>query len=194
MVPVLMLAAAKPVARPEPKHAAPRAPQQHRTGTSPEVIKAQEDLSAVEKRLRDDFEKGDDFTKADAALKQAQGDYDAAVKAAVDKIKDKPEYAAAVDALKKVEDEQITARLNPGAKVDPELAGRVMDARMAVHKLEIDAGDADPAAKDAKAKVIAAKEAMGALRGKFDESMRQDADYVAAKKALDDARAAARAK
>lgn len=192
VVPVLALVAAKG-ARPAPHPAPARQPVSHpaqqKPTASPEVIKAQEDLDAVEKRLRGEFEKSDDYTKADAALKQAQADYDAAVRSAVEKIKDKPEYAAAQDTLRKVEEEQLAHRLNPSAAPDPELAGRVMDARMAVRKMELDAGDADPAVKEAKGKLTTAKEAMVQLRAKFEASMKENADYVAAKKALDDAKA-----
>ena len=202
VVPVLGLAGARQAARPAPVHReAPHREAPHREATaqrsttvSPEVVKAQQELEAVEKRLRGEFEKGDEYVKADGDLKQAQAEYDAAVKAAVDKVKEKPEYAAAVEALKKVEDEQLSYRLNPGAAVDPALATRLMDAKMAVHKLEMDAGDSDPAAKEAKGKVIAARGVVNGLRGKFEASMRQNADWQAAKKALDDARAAARAK
>jgi hypothetical protein len=197
VVPVLgLVAAARPVHREAPHREAPHreAVAVQRPGVSPEVVKAQQELEGVEKRLRGEFEKGDEYVKAEGDLKQAQGEYEAAVKAAVDKVKEKPEYAAAVEALKKVEEEQLAYRLNPGATVDPALATRLMDAKMAVHKMEMDAGDTDPAAKEEKGKVLAARGVVNGLRGKFEASMRQDADWQAAKKALDDARAAARGK
>ena len=51
-----------------------------------------------------------------------------------------------------------------------------------------------PRGEEAKGKVIAARGVVNGLRGKFEASMRQNADWQAAKKALDDARASARAK
>ena len=192
---LLTLVAAKrygstPAAQPSP--AARPAPVARRTPTSnpsSALTKATTELEQVEKRLRTAYEQTDDFQKADAAVKEAQANYDAAVKAAVEKVKDQPEFAAALENQRKVEDEQFAVRSNPGAKVDPELATRVMDARTAVRKLEIQAGDADPAAKEAKAKVLAAKEALNAVRAKLDTAMRSDPDYIAARKAVDDARA-----
>jgi hypothetical protein len=156
------------------------------------VAKAAAELEQVEKRLRAGYEQSDEFQKADAAVKEAQAAHEAAVKAAVEKVKDQPEFAAALAAQRKVEDEQFAIRANPGAKADPDLATRVMDARTAVHKVEIQAGDADPAAKEAKAKLQQAKDQMNAVRAKFEQEMHAQQDYVEAKKALDDARAQAR--
>jgi hypothetical protein len=193
---VLVLGGAGP-RQPQPRHEVThpaRAAVKGRASTqqSAEVMKAQAELEAVEKRMRAEFEAGEDFQKADAALKQAQGEYDAAEKGAVEKLKERPEYKAALEAQAKVEDDVATARLNPAAKPDPELATRLMDARMAVRKLEADAGDADPAVKAAQQKVQAAKEVVGQMRGKFDEQMRGNAEWQEKKKALDEARAQAR--
>ncbi|HZZ44353.1 MAG TPA: hypothetical protein VFE58_15570 [Tepidisphaeraceae bacterium] len=160
------------------------------TAPTSEVAKDQIALEQVEKRLRTTYEQGDDFQKADAAYKQTQTDYDTAVKAAIEKIKTNPEYTAAVDAKQKAEADQLAARTD-NSTPDPATATKVMDARMAVHQLETNAGDADPAAKDAKAKLQAAKDAVNVLRSKFDQTMRTDPDYIAAKKTLDDARAQA---
>lgn len=181
-----------PQRAPRPAPVAKRPPAS--TQPTSEVAKAQAELQQVEKRLWAAFEQTDDYQKADAALKAAQADFEAAEKAAVEQIKGKPEYQAALDAEQKVEEEQVTARTAEagGATIDPTLATRAMDARMAVHKLESDAGDNDPAAKAAKEKVQTARQAVNALRSKYDATLRADPEYVAARKALDTARAQAR--
>jgi chromosome segregation ATPase len=193
-VSLVTVGAASPHADGAPARAPRPTPARRAPSTAPTgpVAKATAELEQVEKRYRASFAETDEYKRAEADVKAAQAEHEAAIRAAVEKVKDQPEFAAALEALKKVEDEQFAIRSNPGAKAEPDLAARAMDARTAVHKLEIQAGDVDPAAKEAKAKLQAAKDALNAVRSRFEQEMHAQQDYTEAKKALDDARAQAR--
>lgn len=171
------------------KNQPPPPPPQPRPTTSPSTLiaKAQRDLDTVEKRLRTAFEKGDDYVSASAALKSAQDSYDVAYATMVVKLGDTPDYAAAVRAQKQAESDAAAARRDGQATADS--AGRVMEARKTVHKLESDAADKDDTVKAAKAKVAEAKTAVDDLRKAFQEKMKEDPDYLAALEAVEEAKA-----
>jgi len=149
--------------------------------------KTRKSFSAV----RDAFEKGGDYTKASGELKKSQDAYDAAYKAMVTKLSDQPAYAAAVGEQTKAESDLAAARAASADRAESAaLAAQAMDARKVVHKLEADAADKDQAVKDAKAKIAASKSAVDALKKTFEETLKADPEYAAAKQAVDAARPA----
>lgn len=167
----------------------PAAPQQRpTTGPSAALAKAQGTLDRVEKRLREQFEKGEDYVKAAAALKAAQDSYDGAHKNLVTKLGDDPAYAAAVKEQEGAEAELAAARKEGKADQTAALAGKVMEAKKVVHQQEAEAAEKDDGVKEAKAKVAEAKGKVDELRKGFEEKMKEDPDYVAAVHAVEEAK------
>lgn len=69
-----------------------------------------------------------------------------------------------------------------------ESARSVIAAGQTMHRLEAAALASDPKATDAQAALSAANAKVAAMRADFDKSLKSDPDWLAAKKALDDAR------
>lgn len=175
------------------KHNDQTHPQQPQATTEPasQLGKAQLALTQVERRLWAEFVKQDDYVKAKGALSAAQDNYDAAYKAMVTKLGDKPEYAAATQDQQAAEAALSAARKDPATSQDmiADLAVKARDARAAAHKLEGEAAEKDETLKDAKAKIAEAKSAVDALRKGFMDSLKSNPDYIAAQQAVDEAKA-----
>jgi hypothetical protein len=155
------------------------------TAPSTALAKAQVGLEQVERRLWAGFEKGADYVKAQQDLKGAQDGYDAAYRAMVGKLGERPEYGAAVERQREAEEKMKGAKGGAGAAA---AAAEVMAARTAVHKMEAEAAEKDEAVKGAKGKVAEAKGVIDGLRKGFAETIKSDPDYVAAEKAVEEAK------
>jgi len=156
------------------------------------VTAARTNLTAVTAKLKAAFDSSPEMkTALDNATAALQA-RDAANKKVLDSLADNADYKAAIDARTAAAD-AITQARDGGA--DPstiaDLAQNAMKTRTAVTKIETAAYAADPDASAAKAAYTAANAAVLKLRASFQASLASDADYIAAKKQLDDAVAAA---
>jgi len=173
---------------PPPPPAPADAPPAHQA--NPELAKAVADLQDLDKKLKGEFEASPEYTQALADVKQAQTDYDAAAKEA---LAGNERYTAGVAAQKDLESKLDAARKNSDERASiATLAIDAMNNRMAVRHLEEDACAADPKARDAKTKLKTAQDALSKMRHDFQASLSTNADYAAAKKAVDDARTPAK--
>ena len=105
-------------------------------------------------------------------LKGAQDSYDVAYQTVVTKLGDDSAYTAAVKEQKGAEGELAAARKDGRARDAAALAGKVMEAKKAVHKMEAEAAEKDEGVKGAKAKVAEAKAAVDEMRKGFEEKMK----------------------
>jgi hypothetical protein len=138
--------------------------------------------------LREESEKSPEMTQALADVKAAQADYDAAAKPALEKVHATAEYKAAADAKVRDQSQIDQLRGTPGNEAQiSTLAQDAMTQASTANKLEADAVAKEPSALAAKAKVAAANAKLSELRGQVNGSLTKNPDWIAAKKAVDDA-------
>lgn len=169
----------------------PKAAQQAQSDAAAaraERKKAEDNLASVVARLKDDFEKSPEMSKALADLKSAQSAYDSTVKPIAASVRETTDYKTAIAA--KLAAESKISDLHATAGNDAQISQLAMEAMKqsaAGTKLENDAIRNDPAATEAKKKLAAAGLAAGKLRAVFNASLTKNKDWLAARKALDDA-------
>jgi hypothetical protein len=153
-----------------------------------ELAKDQMALKALKEKAQQEYENGEDYKAAVAAVQQAQADVKAATAPVLEQLHAKPEYKAAAErkfkaseeyeALSKakgVTREQITAASNALIVANSELTG-----------MEAAALAAAPAVAEAKAKQVAANEELKKVRLKFEETLKENTEYQAALKLVEE--------
>jgi hypothetical protein len=154
-----------------------------------QALAALQDMKDAEAAIDEMYETSPDWLNAQAAIKQAQSDYNDACGPVTEGLKTQPAYQAAVDAQSKAEADLVQQQ-NTGSATDiSEAAQTAMQARSAVKAMESKALDTDPTTVAAKQKLTAAYAAMAALRQKEQDAVQTDPTWLAAKKRLDAARA-----
>lgn len=155
-----------------------------------ELAAAQKELNGVADKLRARFEQSDEWKQAQADLKAAQTERDAAIAPALEKVRASAEHKAASDAKTKAAAE--VDRLRAAGSTGPEVAAAARataEASGAVQKLEADAIAADPAAKAAAAKALESGTNCADLLKKFNDSIKLSPEFEQATKRVEDARA-----
>jgi hypothetical protein len=154
--------------------------------TPPSPIEiARAKVAAIEKTLATAFEASDDFKAAQAKVVAAQAAYDAVIKQVMADLANTPDYQAAVDSRKAAADAVDAGRDSSTDDQIAALAQAAMKARTAVSKMEQAALAASAPAKAAKADLTAAIAAVKNMRTAFTASLKDNADWAAAKKDLD---------
>jgi uncharacterized membrane protein YkoI len=138
--------------------------------------------------VEETFESSSQWIAAQAAVKQAQTEYDEACGPVLDTLKASAAYQAAVDAQTKADDSLKDAQ-NTGSSDDISTAAQAdMQAKSAVKGMEAKALSTDPTTAAAKQKLTAAYVALAALKQKEQDAVHTDPTWLAAKKQLDAAR------
>ncbi len=153
-----------------------------------EVTRAKGALDQLTTKMKNDFEAGDDWQKASAALKSAQAEYDALRKPLVEAMKKRPDYVKAEQDKVKAEQEIADLR-SSGTFGDPMIkaATKRAEANSALGKIETDAFNAEPKFVEARKKLAEATTQVASLKKQFETAMAGDKDYQEAKKAVDTA-------
>jgi chromosome segregation ATPase len=159
------------------------------------VAEARANLNAVEARLKAAFESSPELTAAQANVDQARDALDTEKNRVVAGLADDPDYQAAVQQRKTAQAAIDQAHESTDVSQDQiaDLAEQSMQAKTAVNKMESQAMADDSAATAAKSKLASATSDLATLREKFADSMKTNPDWIAARKKLDDAIAAASA-
>jgi chromosome segregation ATPase len=152
-------------------------------------------FAEVSKRLAADLEKNPPTSDLAKAFDEARKANEAALEKALVPLRQSPAYQVT---LKSAQDAaaQIEAVRKSGAAGPDEIASAAAFARdreSAVKKLEAQVTDADPACQQAQVKLTAAIVTLRDQRAKNDAAVLQNPEYVAAKKAMEEARTAANA-
>jgi hypothetical protein len=153
------------------------------------LAKAQEEFNSVVNKLKSAFESSPDRQSAVAAARQAQTEYDTLRNGIMESVRNSAEYKGAVEAR-----DQLSAKLaGDGGSVDDsdrvQVAAQRLDANKKVTKLETDAVSADPKAAAAQQKLAELGTKTSAQYTEFLQSIKPNADWVAARDALDKAKA-----
>jgi hypothetical protein len=151
--------------------------------------KAEQALAVVVRRLQTDFESSGLMKTALDDLKAAQTQYQAASKVVLDKLATNADYKKAMDA-KNAADAKVVKLQTEGAAPDDVTAASKdsLEKSSAVTKLQTEAITADAPANEAKSKLTAAGQHAAELRKQFTESLKDNTEWAAAKKAVDDAK------
>jgi hypothetical protein len=182
----------KPQAYPPPvKHDASDKAQQELTKATSELSKAEDNLGSIAPKLRKEFEATSAWQSAQADLKSAQAEYDAARTPVLEALRQKPAYVAARDVKDRAEADRNVVVNDASSTTEQRAAAAtaVLNAGTVVTKMEADALAADPKVVAAHEKLLAANAKVQALEKEFDASIRNNADWKAARKAMDDATA-----
>jgi hypothetical protein len=137
-------------------------------------------------KLRGDFEGGKDWQDAQAALKAAQAEFDAAKKPVIEAVKRDFKYQQAEK--ERVEAEKELADLRARNVIgDPILkaVNKQADATSEMMKLETNAMNADAKVVEARKKLAEATQAVALLKKQFDSSLTTDAGWMENKKTVD---------
>ncbi|HEV8608251.1 MAG TPA: hypothetical protein VGQ99_23140 [Tepidisphaeraceae bacterium] len=153
-----------------------------------EQVRAQGALTQAVVKLRTDFEAGQDWQNAQAALKQAQAEFDTARKPIIEAVKKRPDYQRAE--VEKIKADKELAELRANNVIgDPilKVANKRADASADMSKIEMDALNAEPKVVEARKKLQEATAQVAMLKKQFDASVPGDAGWQEAKKAVDTA-------
>jgi hypothetical protein len=186
----------QPTDNPQPAETSPSPAPPPTAPDKSAIISARQDVETTAKafddmvaKLKEDFEASDDFVAARKAVEEAKQAVEAAKAAIIERLKDKSAYVRAVkaadDAKAKVADLRSSDSTDP--KQLSAAAKASFDAEHAVTQIVQGAmvGDANVAAAQDRLTQATAK--VMQMRADFRSSMPQNADYIAAKKARDDA-------
>ncbi len=178
-------------------------PQQQQPIDTTQVKSAQSDLAAarddqkkaeaaladIVRRLQATFDSSGLMKTAMEQLRSAQGGYEAASKVVVDKLANNADYKKAVADRTAADAKAIKLRQDGGSPEDINASLNDALAKAAVvTKLQQDAINADTPASEAKAKLAAANQQIAELRKQFTDSLKDNPEWAAARKTVDDAK------
>lgn len=144
-------------------------------------------VKAITARIRADFERRDEWVKAQADLKQAQANYEAARKPVLAAMEAKPAYKEALAAKQKADAERDALRNTRATDKLYQAAQKALDANIALTKMESDALAADPKVQQTKTQLAAAQAAVSELTKQLEQEMESNAEWVEAKKYAEEA-------
>jgi hypothetical protein len=153
------------------------------------VDAAMKQFEKVSAKMRSDFESSPDWTDAQAALKQAQSERDAAVQPILDKVHVDPAYKAALDRKNKASAEMEKVRAaggSPGEIADA--ARKVTDAQQELNRQENEALKGNAVAQQSIAKLADANKHIGDLKKRLNDSLKTKPEIAAAMDSLQKAR------
>jgi len=151
---------------------------------------AKTQMEAAKLKIEKAFEASPDWIEAQTQLKQAQTELETASKPILDDLKSKPEYEQAVQRQSDAKAQVAANQQNPSTATPAKLttpATQALDAADDVTKMEEAAIAADPKAAELKAKVATAGAKLNALTQQRDAAVLADPEWIAAKKAHDQA-------
>jgi hypothetical protein len=153
-----------------------------------EVTQANNAVAAIVARLKAKLEKTSEWLSAQAALKSAQSDVDKARASVIRTLSAHPDYQAAKSAGGAAQTQREQIRNDPSIEPQERLriAKAVIDSSRALADLETAALAADPAHIAAKTTLAKAAKSIDALLATFEDSLKQDSDWQAAIKVLQD--------
>lgn len=166
---------------------------------------AQRRLSAARTAVRAKFEASDEYIQAQQELNDAQRAFDQAREPVMARLRETDEYKRAQHeaqlasdrvAKEREQEEQThgSPTTQPAAATQPvpesllDAVYKQMDERNDVSRMEAQAIAQDPTASKARAELEKASARIGAIRAKYNAALLNDPDFVAAQKAVDDAR------
>jgi hypothetical protein len=153
-----------------------------------DLRKANADVAAIVAKLHKEYETSPDAAGAVAALKAAQAELEATRAPVLKNVRDSAAYKSALAAKESAQADRDTVLADPSTSPEDRThaATAVMEAGKAVTKLETDAVAANPKIAAAQSKLVAANTAWSALLKKFDETLKDNPDWQAAMKVVDD--------
>ena len=172
---------------------ASRAAQAAQRTVQNEVSAANSKANTIASTLRKDMEQIPSWQEATADSKRATADYEGGKKVVMERLKNDTIYKSAVAARAKAEAELEKVKADQGDVFAA--ATKTMNAGNAVSRIEGDAFAADAAVSDARKRMLEAKAKMDEMAKLFDEEIRSDETWLAARKevaALEEKLAAAR--
>lgn len=154
-----------------------------------EKDKAEKAFDATVTKLWASLEKEPEYVASASALKSAQDDYDSLTGPALRALESNPKYKAEADARDKAKAKLEAARATGQATDEEkaELAKDVLAHNAAVHTMEADALKKVSGVAAARARLTSAQGRLTQLRTKFAAGLKQNAEWSAAKSALDEA-------
>lgn len=154
--------------------------------------RAQDALATLLKHRREEFESSPELSKAQAAIRDAQGEYDSAAGPILERVRGRPEHKSAVAAkqaaAKKVADLQQAEAPVPQDEIAA-AAKAALDRGAAVSAIERAALDADPKVAAAKQKLAAANAKVLQLRRDFETSLKADPQVAGSRQEIEKFRA-----
>jgi trimeric autotransporter adhesin len=158
-----------------------------------ELTKAERAVSEVTKKYQDSFNARPDVIEATAKVTNAKSVYDAAAAPVLATLTSSADYqtarATADEARQRLDNVKADASATPSVRI--QAAKEALADKDALTKMRMAALASDSKVSAAKAELMTATQALANLRQQYDDSLKQDADYVSAKSAFDDAKATA---
>jgi chromosome segregation ATPase len=153
------------------------------------IDRAQDALNKTIDDLRHQSEASLDVAAAQAALRQAQSDYDAATAPILEEVRSTPQYEAALDAKKSAAQhvEDLQNESPPDQDQITQAARAVLDKGQVLTKMQNAALASDPKITSLKANLDAANQKLLKLRYDLDESIKTNPQVMAARKELEEA-------
>lgn len=155
--------------------------------------KAETALNDLTRKLTNEYEQTPEMKSALDEVHAQQAAYNAASKAVTDKLASSAEYKKA--AADKAAADAKVAKLRADTASPDDITAASNDAlakAAVVSKLQLDAVNADPNAVEARNKLATANQKAAELRKTFTDGLANNADWSAAKKAVDDAKDASK--
>ena len=156
-----------------------------------ELIKAQADLSSIVIRLRSELETSDEIVEATKAWYAARANYADLVRPILDSVVQRADHRDAAAALHRAQQTASVVCSRAGVTTEERVAvsQAVLAAKVTMGKIEGEALSSDIAVVKARQASLEAAQHLRDLRAQAVRSIQQDPGYLAAKQAVDDARA-----
>lgn len=158
-----------------------------------ELIKAERALGEVTKKYQDSFNARSDVIEATGKVSSAKSAYDAAAAPVLATLTSSADYqtarATANEARQSLDNVKADASSTPDVRMNA--AKEALAAKDALTKMQTAALASDSKVSAAKTELTTTTQALANLRQQYDDSLKQDSDYVSAKSAFDDAKAKA---
>jgi hypothetical protein len=158
-----------------------------------ELARAQAELFAVTLKLRTDLESGSEFLQATKAMYVAKAHYEKLSTPILASLVQRADYRDAAAALERAQQTSAKVRSRADVTSDQRVAvsEALLAAKVAVANIQNDAINADISAVKAKQAYLQAAQHVRELRAQLLKAIQRDASFIAAKRAVDVARAKA---
>ncbi|HEY7118327.1 MAG TPA: hypothetical protein VH475_17190 [Tepidisphaeraceae bacterium] len=152
--------------------------------------KAQDTLTTLVARLRKEGETAPARAQGEAALKQAQADYDAAAGPVLEKVRASAKYQRALDEKKAATKRVDELNADPATPQEPiaEAARVVLEKGTAVSAIERGALEADANVQRSKAQLDDANKRLLKAKYEFEQSLKNNPEIAEARRQVDQAK------
>lgn len=153
------------------------------------IAKAEAEARTSQQKMQQEFETSEEWISAQAAVKEAQNKLQTASRPILEALYANPEYKSAHLKKQQMEDKLRALEGKTSAINERTIAANsLMELRGVLSKMEADSLAAEPRVAQARANLVEASQAAGQLQSTFEESLKNNPQWLAAKEQAEQSR------